>query len=478
MHRIVVIGAGISGLAAAWTAAGRARKAGLDSEVIVLERDPRVGGKARTGTADGFLVEAGPTGFMGGDTALDQLIDEAGLAGERIPANQAAARRFVVRGGRLRELKPHPIRFLTSGVLGPLGVLRLLAEPFVARRRSEADETVWQFARRRIGSQAADRLIAPMVLGVFAGDAKRLSLPAAFPRLAALEQEHGSLVRGMIRRRRQQGGSPNGAPQGGPAGPGGGLHSFRTGMSALPVALAERGAFQVRCGVSVEAIVPDPARGWSVLCDDSHATLNADVVILAGEPFAMAELVRQPCPIVARELDAISCPPVTVVALGFDRSEATPDGFGFLVPRQEGFRILGCLYDSCLFGGRAPDGRFLVRAMLGGAVDPEAGSLPDDELVSTVRGDLERLLGLHTEPRFRQIVRWPRAIPQYELGHLERVGRIQAELDQRQGLIMAGNALHGIAFGKAATAGVKAGELAVQRLLATTARSPAGRPAR
>jgi oxygen-dependent protoporphyrinogen oxidase len=457
VKRVVVVGAGISGLAAARVIADARERVEGGLEIVVLERDPWPGGKVRTHREDGWLVEEGPTGFLDNEPAVDRLVDAAGLT--KLPAQKSSARRFLVGGGRMREIQAHPLKFATAGLLGPLGLLRIAAEPFVAGKRDDADESVWHFARRRLGPQAADRLIAPMVLGVFAGDAKRLSLPASFPKMAAMESEHGSLVKAMLAKRRA------GTSGGGPAGPAGWLTSFESGLAALPETLARSGDFDVRTSRPAEALRREPDGRLRVVLDDAE-DLVADAVVLAGEPWAMAPLVGGVDDEAARELAAIACPPVAVVALGFEgpATEQVPRGFGVLIPRGEGFRILGCLWDSMIFPARAARGRVLVRAMLGGSVDEAVGGLDDDELVRIAREDLARLLGVTDAPVFRRVVMWDRAIPQYELGHRARVARIEERIAAQPGLFVAGNALDGIAFGKAAARGVSMGEAAARFL--------------
>jgi len=456
VRHLAVIGAGISGLAAATVAAERASAVAGGLTITVYEREAAVGGKAVSVAEDGWLVETGPTGFLDNEPALDRLVAAAGLA--KLPADAAAARRFVVRGERMREIRPHPLKFAASGILGPLGLARLALEPLVPARRDPGEESVWAFAERRLGRQAAERLIAPMVLGVFAGEARELSLAAAFPRLAELEREHGSLVRGLIARRRA------GRSGGGPAGPAGTLTSFADGLQSLPRALAARGAFAVHGARPVEAIERAAGGGWRLRAGGE--SVHADAVVLAGEPWAMATLLPPEAGEAAEALAAIPCPPVVLVALGFGAQALArvPRGFGVLIPREAGYRILGSLWDTFLFPGRSPDGHLLVRAMLGGAVDPQAAELSSEELVAITRADLARLLGIDEPPLYQRVVRWPRAIPQYELGHLERVARIEAALGAAPGLLAAGNALHGIAFGKAAAAGVAAGEAAIDYL--------------
>ena len=461
MKRLVVIGGGISGLAAAHTAR---REIGADLEVLVLEKASEVGGKARTASIGPWRVETGPAAYLDGEPALDRLVESAGLRDEVVVADADAANRFIVRGGTMRAVSPHPVRLARSGILGAGGLLRLLGEPFVGR--GEGDESVWDFAARRLGPQVADRLVAPMVLGVFAGDAKSLSLAAAFPRLAALESEHGSLLKGMIKSRREgrKERRRNGRG-GGRGGPGATLTSFRDGMQTLPKRLAESPLIDVRCNTTVREIRRDEAGRWLVQ-PENGAPIEADAVALACESWAMARLLRRGSARLARLLEEIPCPPVAIVALGFGSSalSTVPRGFGALIPRGEGYRILGVLFDSHIFRGRGPDDTLLVRAFLGGAVDPEAVAGDDAGIEAMALADVSRLLKLDEKPLFRHVTRWDRAIPQYEIGHLDRVRAVESELGDLPGLFLAGNALYGIAFTKAAAAGEAAGKAAARYL--------------
>ncbi len=468
MQHLAVVGGGISGLAAARAALDRAASQNVELRVTLFERDPEVGGKARTTLSEGWRMEAGPAAYLDNEPALDRLVGCAGLADRKRVADPAAANRFILRGGSLRLVSPHPLRFARSRLLGVSGLLRLAAEPLVSRRTDPSDESVWEFARRRLGAQAAERLIAPMVLGVFAGDARRLSLAAAFPRIAALEREHGSLIRGMIRLKRAGRG-------GGPAGPAGELTSFDDGLQALPRQLAQNPDLDVRRSTPVAELRPF-GRSWRV-CPEGGSGLEADAVVLAGEGWAMVPLLEPFAPQLASQLSAIDYPAVTVVALGYGEEalQRVPRGFGVLIPRSEGYRMLGCLWDSHLFAGRAPDGGLLLRAMIGGAVDRGAGELDEEEALRLVEGEISRLFGLESPPRFRRAVRWPRAIPQYGLGHGARVRAVDEQLAHHPGLFLAGNYLHGIAFGKAAARGVEVGEAVADWLARReAARSEAG----
>lgn len=460
-RRLVVIGGGISGLAAAWAARQAAARVDGGLEVLVLERAGAVGGKADSVSRNGWLVEAGPSGFVSGRPEMERLIRAADLAAECVPANPASARRFLFRAGRMRRIVPNPVGFLREGILGPRGVARLLAEPFIAKRRDAGDESMWAFAARRLGDEVADRMILPMALGIFAGDARRISLPAAFPRMAALEQKHRSLILGMLARRGQTSS--------------GRLTSFREGMQQLPRALAERGGFTVRCGAQVKAL-QRTNEGWSLAVNGDPEMIPAEAVVLAGEPWAMAPLLRPHNANLAAELDAIRCPPVAVVALGFGAPAASriPDGFGVLIARGEGFRMLGNLWETRLYPGRGPASHVLVRAMYGGAVDPEAGALPAGELSALARAEVARLYGVVDAPVFEHVAHVPRAIPQYEIGHLARVARIDVAIAALPGLSITGNGLRGVAFADAASDGVRTGEAALLRLAARSTLVPAG----
>jgi len=443
--RLVVVGGGIAGLAAAWSARCAAARAGVALDVLVLERGSEVGGKARTIVRDGWMVEGGPSGFLGGRPELDSLLRASGLENDAVLASARAKRRFLFRAGRLREIKTSPLGFARSGIMSFGGLLRLGVEPFIPRSRRTDDETVWAFAARRLGREAADRLVSPMTLGIFAGDARKLSLASAFPKMARLEREHGSLIRGLIARRGRTSAGP--------------LTSLRGGMQSLPRQLAENGGFRVRCGATVRRI--DRADiGWTVSIEGDGATLEADAVVIATEPWVAASLFRPLDASAADALAAIPCPPVTVVALGFDSTarERIPDGFGVLIARGEGFRMLGNLWETSLYPGRGPAGGILVRAMFGGAVDESIGALDEAEMLILARREVAQLYGLTAAPVFEHVVRLERAIPQYEVGHALRVAAVERAVETMPGLAVTGFGLRGVAFGDAAADGVRTGE--------------------
>lgn len=479
MKRLIVVGGGISGLCAAHEAVRHAAGVPGGLEVMVLEAGPDVGGKARSVRQDGWLVEEGPTGYLDNEPELESLLQRTGVAARKVAADPAAARRYLWHG-RLRQVHANPFKFAASGLLGPGGLLRVAAEPFVSAASAEQreQESIWQFAARRLGAQAADRLIAPMVLGVFAGDARALSLSACFPKLAALEREHGGLIRGMLATRRRRAPGERLA-----TGPSGKLVSADEGLQTLPRLLAEAGGFTTRTDARVAALEIDvvaeapaggPAPRYRVVVHDDRETIPADAVVLAAESWANADLIERINPTVAAALREIDTPSVAVVAMGFGAAakRCFPVGFGVLVPRGQGYRMLGCIWDSQLFAGRSPHGQVLVRAMFGGGIDPPTGRLDEQALAELTRAELTRMFDLRERPAFTHVARWPRAIPQYDLRHPQRVARVEAALAASPGLFLAGNGLHGVAFARSAVTGLRGGRAAARWLAGAGLASP------
>ena len=447
MGRIAVVGAGIAGLACAH----RLATASSDSDVVVLEAAGRAGGHLRTEHVDGFLCEWGPNGFLDNAPDTRALVDALGLSPEIVPSRDEARRRFIFRDGKLRLLPGSPGAFLTSDALSFGAKLRIAREPFAAAR-PDRDETIHAFASRRLGREAADMLVDPMVSGIFAGDARQLSLRAAFPKMWELEEQHGGLFRALLARRRKV--RESGAPVGSPLGR---LTSFARGIETLPSSLAARLGGRLRLATPVARLIRGTNEGtpWMIALQ-SGETLVADDIVLAVPPPAASALLRPLDPALADTLAAIPLAPLVVVLLGFDtENPGRPlDGFGFLVPRGQGPRILGALWESSVYPGRAPAGHSLIRVMTGGAHDPSVVDLSDDELLGLVRADLRTTMGISREPGMVRVVRHRDAIPQYTVGHLDRLAEIDSALARLPGLHLTGHGYRGVGINAAIADGV------------------------
>jgi len=438
----LVIGAGASGLSTAWTLARAGRP------VTVLEAGDRPGGNIRSDRDDDWQIEIGPNTLMV-KPALFELLEELDLADEAIFAGEAGRKRYVAQGKQLVALPTNPLAAPFNPLVGPGTLLRLMREPWI--RRAAHEESLAAFVERRLGRRVLDNLVDPFVSGVYAGDPARLSLEAAMPRLAAMEREHGSLIRGgfaamkAARRQRREGGDTL------PRTWRGKLISFPEGIQRLTDRMAERIAAspgaEIHCDRHVEAVTRLDD-GWQVT-DANGQRWQARRLVLATPAHVGAELLRPLDPLLAEPLDEIVYPPVASVALGFPPGViAHPlDGFGALLPRKEKRRTLGALFSSTLFPNRAPAGHKLITAFIGGRQDPEAMNMTNAELVRQVTRDLGDLLGIEGEPVWQRVSRWPRAIPQYELGHLARIERLDQALDRYPQLSLVGNWRGGIAVG-------------------------------
>jgi oxygen-dependent protoporphyrinogen oxidase len=477
MKRIVVIGGGIAGLATAYELGERAARVPGGLEVRLVEAAERLGGNLRTELDAGYRVEWGPNGFLDNVPETLDLVRRLGLEGELCPADAAAARRFLFRDGRLHLLPGGPGSFLTCPVLSLGGRLRVLGEPFAAKHPG-GDETVYAFARRRIGAEAAHVLVGAMVSGVFAGDARELSLASCFPKMAGMEAEHGGLVKAMLAKQRLRGAArrelaklrargedaPEMERPGGPVGPAGRLTSFRGGIQTFTNALAARLGDAAESGRGVHRLERiDGREGTTRLWRITFAhgeLLEADEVVLAVPAAQAAPLLAPLDDELAATVGTIPSASLAVLALAYDeklfharaltQGAGAPNGFGFLVPRDPsgaGPRILGALWDSSVFPGeRAPAGKVLLRVMIGGALDPEAVGLSEDELLRIVGADLLRTMGLETPPERHWLFRHRVGISQYTVGHAARLATIAARLTTLPGLHVAGQSYFGVSM--------------------------------
>ena len=444
--RVVVAGGGISGLATAWLVREALRDAlpPHGAEVVLLEPDARPGGKIRTVSEAGYCVEAGPNGFLDSKPWTLDLVRRLGLDGELLRSDDAARKRYIYLNGELHRLPENPPMFLKSRLLTWPGKLRIVAELWQPPYRGEAEETLAAFARRRLGEEAYQRLLDPMVMGVFAGNPETMSLRSAFPRIFELERDYGGLFKAMFRlaREKKRQGRQDGA---GPAGPGGALTSFNAGLDVITGELAARLGAGVRLGCGV-AHVARNGRGFTVTLDNGE-TLAADAFVSAAPADAAGQFLDGVLPELAAEFRALPYSPMAVVALGFapGRGVAAPDGFGFLAPWTERRDILGVLWSSSIFPGRrAPDGGVLLTVMMGGARRTDIAGRTDAEVLADARREVAATMGVAAEPDFVKIFRWDRAIPQYAVGHWALRTRVEGVPDRVPGLWVVGNAFHGI----------------------------------
>jgi len=401
----VVVGAGITGL----TCAYRLQKLGV--KTLVLESGDRIGGVIRSERINGHLVEWGPTSLLPTPHTFG-LLEELGLDKEIESANPKSPRYIVVNG----KLKAIPLAPLSVG-----GILRGLAEPLV-RSKSHNDESVAKFFRRRFGPQVHDRLVAPFVTGIFAGNTEALSVGAVFPRVLDIEQQYGSVVWGMLRAKPKDKTS-NPAPRRST------ISSFPDGMEALPRRIGEGLTIQMRCsGVRIGKDV------------------QARATVLAVPAYHAAEILSEMYPDLAAILGAVEYAPIVIATTSIPlNSLSSPlQGFGFLVPQSERMAILGTIFNSLLFSGRAPEDRLLLTSFLGGMTKPEVFDWPDERIWDSVGTELKRLLKTSIRPEPVAIFRHRRAIPQYNIGHRERVDALAAQLAKTPGLFVSGNFLHGV----------------------------------
>ena len=455
MARVVVVGGGISGL----TLAYRLQQFVPGTEVTVLEREARPGGKVGTELLGGFRVERGPNGFLDNSPATRTLCHDLGIGDRLLPASDSARRnRFLFLRGRLRLLPSSLPSFLKSDVLSWRAKLSLLMERFRRPRRDPADESIEAFARRRTNAEIARSLVDAFVTGIHAGDPALLSVRAAFPRLAAYERDHGSVTRGMAaaaRERRAEAAARGDKPQGTR------MWSFRDGMGLLIDTLRERLQRPPLLGVSVRRLERD--NGSWVVMGEGKERWPAEAVVLTCPAYQQAAILADLDAELADRVGSIAYNRIAVVALGYRRDEVRHplDGFGYLTPGRDRRDVLGVQWCSSIYDGRAPEGHVLLRALCGGWHRAEMVGWEDERLLAAVREELRLALGITAAPVFHHIVRWQRALPQYTLGHLDRVAWIERRVREYPGLFLGGNSYHGVALNDCVEqAGLLAGAVA------------------
>ena len=446
MKSVAIIGAGITGL----TAAFYLKRQGVP--VTVYEAGGRAGGVIQSIRKDGFLAEFGPNTILETSPKIAQLVRDAGLEARKLNTDPKAEARYVVRYGRPIEMPGKPLGFFTTPLFTAKAKLAVLREPFIKPRRDGVEESIAQFVVRRFNQEFLDHAIDALVAGIYAGDPHKLSLPHAFPKLKALEDNYGSMIKGQIfgaRDRKKSGEVAKDRAA---------KFSFDEGLQVLPDTLAAQLGDSLKLNSPVNQMT-QTSTGWSVATANGETEFSA--VIYCGTAHRLAELkIEAQSPLNLSAFSEISYPPVAAVVLGFRREDVVHScqGFGMLIPKIEGFKILGTIFSSALFPNRAPAGHLNLTSYVGGARYPELASLPPEKLVEVVLADLRVLLGVKGQPTFVHTAFWPKAIPQYNVGY-GKYRELLNDLEAKNpNLFFAGHYRDGVSLGDSMVSGVNIAE--------------------
>lgn len=476
--KVIIIGGGITGLAAAYALQELARKNQSPVSFTLIESQPRLGGKILTDTDHGFVIEGGPDSFISQKPWALELCLQLGLKDRLTGTNPEQTATYILHNGRLVNLPeglmllvPTRIRpLIATALFSPLGKLRMGMDWIIPRKRTPEDESLAGFVRRRLGQEAVERLAKPLLAGIYAGDAEQMSLAATFPQFMELEQRYGSLIRGMLARRREM---LNRTASGKEPMPGTVpttmFMTLKGGLSELVTALVsklDQNALIV--GTEVERI------HWKSGLSTYHVrlkdgtTITADAVIAASPAYVAADLLAETDATLVRTLREIPYVSTATVSLAYRKNQFRHplNGFGFVVPRREGRSIMACTWTSTKFPHRAPDDRVLLRCFMGGAGREEIASLPEKDLVNTVRDDLRAIMKISEEPVFSRVYRWEKANPQYPVGHLDRLADMDDRLTRLPGLFLSGAAYRGVGVPDCIRQGNEAAERAFKYLTA------------
>lgn len=458
MKRIAIIGGGISGLAAAYTFDEK-RQSGTPVQYVLFEASPRLGGVLVTDHVDGCLVEAGPDSFLTEKPWAADLCRKIGLGDQLIGSNDSERKTYIVTKSKLVEM-PDGLMFMVPTkimptVRSPLFSLRtkirMAAEWFRAPRKAAEDETVAEMVKRHYGCEVVDLLADPLLCGIYGGDASHLSVRAVLPRFADMESKHGSLGRAMLKARKKMVTAVD--VQTPPV-----FTSLKDGMQQMVDALvAHIDPKAVKRSAPVQSVIRQD-NGWTICA--GYQTDHFDAAIIATPAQAAAELLQGTNEYLSRDLGEIQYSSSVTVTLGYDEKvrAALPPGFGFLVPRSEGHRMLAATFVHNKFPHRAPGNRAVLRCFLGGARDEEILQKTEKDILQIVRAELRQILGiaLDAEPLFTRVYKWRSAMAQYSVGHLERVQRIEAQRQKFPGLALAGNGYKGIGVPDCVRSGMEA----------------------
>jgi protoporphyrinogen/coproporphyrinogen III oxidase len=456
MKRIAIIGGGISGLSAAYTLEEK-RQSGTPVEYVLFESSPRLGGVLVTDHVDGCIIEAGPDSFLTEKPWAADLCRKVGLGDQLIGSNDSDRKTYILTKGKLVEL-PDGLMFMVPTkiiptVLSPLfsvrTKLRMAAEWFHPPHKATEDETVAQMVERHYGSEMVDLLADPLLSGVYGGEASQLSVRAVLPRFADMEAKHGSLGRAMLSARMKLAAATKA-----PARPL--FSSLKDGMQQMVDAVvACLNASSLKTSVPVQSVIRQD-NGWTVSA--GYETDHFDALIMAIPTQAAAAVVQAADQDLSRDLGGIQYSSSVTVTLGYDEKvrASLPPGFGFLIPRSEGHRMLAATFVHNKFPHRAPENRAIVRCFLGGARDEQILQVSEPGILEIVRSELREIIGLNAEPLFARVYKWKSAMAQYSVGHLERLQRIELLRQKLPGLALAGNGYNGIGVPDCVRSGAEA----------------------
>lgn len=442
-QRIVIAGGGITGLTTAYRLQQKARAASIPAEILVVEREPRLGGKTQTEKVEGCIIEQGPDSVIAYKPWFSQLCRELGLS--TVGPNPAIKSTYIYSRGRLEQLPvgmqimiPTEIwPFLKTRLISPLGKLRAGLEPFMPVKRTDEDESIASFVSRRFGREILENLAGPLMGGIYGGDYNIVSMKTTFPRFMKMEREQGSLLLAAWRNKEYKPKGPTGS----------GFVTIPTGLHDAVEALVKASdGVRFLTGTSLEGLSPAAdGTGYQVLLSNGDR-LTADAVVLATPAYAAADLVRDHLPDVAGLLDDIPYGNSVVVALAYNRADVNHplDASGFLVPMREPIDVSASTWISSKWPQAAPPDKVLLRCFIGRAYGRDWTKEPDEVILQAVRKSLEKVMGLKAEPLFTRIYRWPRAMAQYRVGHLTRMDQLDRLMARVPGLYLAGAAYRGV----------------------------------
>ncbi|MGA1847343.1 protoporphyrinogen oxidase [Deferribacter abyssi] len=433
--KVGVIGGGISGISVSFWLEFFAKENNKSIEIYLFEKSSKLGGTIDTFKQNGFAIESGPNGFLDSKPSTVMLFEKAGLKQNLLPSNEKAKKRFIMRNGKLHKLPEKPGDFLSSQLLTFKGKLRVIGELFVPQKKNIYDETIAEFAKRRLGKEALDYLISPMVSGVFAGDPEKLSLKSCFPVIYELEKEYGGLFKALFKKK---------GKKSGPAGPGGNLTSYKggliNGVNDLATKLKNT---KILFNNSVDKIIKE--NNMFVVFANGNKYVF-DNIIITSPAYISANFLEYLNKDLASELSKIHYAPAFVIGFGFRFDDVLDplDGFGYLIPLSEKKKILGALFTSSIFPERAPANHKLIRVIMGGDKNSWILNHTPDELKEIAFEEIKDILGIKNRPLIYKYFLWEKAIPQYYKGHSEIVSKVSMICKDIQGIYIGGNLLYGI----------------------------------